>query len=324
METLRHLLSFVYDRTTDSYTPITIWENPNDESDVVVMAKLASRPARKSEFEKIATTCNIVVGSNGHCQRDAVEATETMYSRLAGAMRTNFSKERPAQPIFFVDATGAALGRGLTHAEIGSADFDGNAKQSRSTLAPVAAYEGSDKGAPLCENLDLVLPSFNRMIIRGAIDRDGETIPARPMTAADMQGTKALYGKCSSSHATWCKCQPGIDSQHKYATEPVDSYADMCKYIDEEVGCEMLTFDEMSANGHYDPGVARGGRFVGFACACCGYTPSEKKWRADLAAFSRRRPTMSRWRIGRGTTRSASPSRSTRSTTISRSTCTRG
>ena len=33
METLRHLLSFVYDPETDKYVPIKIWENPNDASD---------------------------------------------------------------------------------------------------------------------------------------------------------------------------------------------------------------------------------------------------------------------------------------------------
>ena len=40
--------------------------------------------------------------------------------------------------------------------EAGSADFTGHAKQSRSTLAPIAAYEGSDKPVPLREHLDLV------------------------------------------------------------------------------------------------------------------------------------------------------------------------
>jgi hypothetical protein len=159
-----------------------------------------------------------------------------MYSRYSKAMRTNFSASRPAQPVFFVDATSGALGRGLTHGEIGS--------------APVAEYEGSDKGVPLREHLDLVLPTFNRLVERGTLSVDGKSIPARPITSADMQGTKALFGKCSTSHATWCKCQPGVDQQHKYATEPVDTYEEMRQYIDDEVGCVMLTFDAMCINGH--------------------------------------------------------------------------
>ena len=103
---------------------------------------------------------------------------------------------------------------------------------------------------PLREHLDLVLPTFNRLVERGTLSVDGKSIPARPITSADMQGTKALFGKCSTSHATWCKCQPGVDQQHKYATEPVDTYEEMRQYIDDEVGCVMLTFDAMCINGH--------------------------------------------------------------------------
>eukprot|EP00966_Prymnesium_polylepis_P323969 7380090-Prymnesium_polylepis.1 len=53
METLRHLLSFVYNKQTDDYDPIKIWVNPNDERDYLVMAKLASRPARKARRSSI-------------------------------------------------------------------------------------------------------------------------------------------------------------------------------------------------------------------------------------------------------------------------------
>ena len=43
METLRHLLSFIYNPFTDSYVPICVWENPNDPSDFVLSAKIAGR-----------------------------------------------------------------------------------------------------------------------------------------------------------------------------------------------------------------------------------------------------------------------------------------
>lgn len=108
-------------------------------------------------------------------------------------MRTNFSAERPAQPVLYLDATGSSLGRGITHAEIGSADFDGSCRQSRSTLAPAGLYEASDKPVPIRENLDIVVPSYNTLIGRGAIDLtdavSGEVkrVPARPITSADMQ-----------------------------------------------------------------------------------------------------------------------------------------
>jgi hypothetical protein len=167
--------------------------NPNDERDYLVMTQLAPRAQWKKEFEELASACNIVVGANGRCQRDAVELTEEMYSRFAAAMRSDFSAARPAQPVLYLDATGSSLGRGITHAEIGSADFSGSCKQSRSTLAPAGLYEDSDKPIPIRENLDVVVPSFNRLSERGEIcveSADGgepKRIRAMPITSADMQ-----------------------------------------------------------------------------------------------------------------------------------------
>ena len=283
METLRHLLSFVYDHQADTYSPIKIWVNPHDEDDYLVMTKLASRPARKKEFNSIADECSIVVAADGHCQRDAVAMVDQMYTRFSGAMRTNFSAERPAQPVLFLDATGASLGRGITHVESGSADFAGNAKQSRSTLCPLALYEGSDKAVPLREHLDLVLPSWNRLIAKGTITRNGASIPAQPITSADMQGTKALYGQSSTSQPTWCKCRKGPDQQHKYPKEEVSDYKELCRVCEEDVGCEIKQGDEMCRAAHYSPGVWRGGAFTEFECPCCGYKPTEAQWRKELA-----------------------------------------
>lgn len=101
MEALRHFLSFIYDPASDSYKPIRVWVNPNDDDDYLVMASIASRPARKAEFESLAKQCDIVVGPDGHCQRDAVVMVESMYSRFAAAMRSNYSASRPAQPCSF-------------------------------------------------------------------------------------------------------------------------------------------------------------------------------------------------------------------------------
>eukprot|EP00965_Chrysotila_dentata_P154847 5116991-Pleurochrysis_carterae.AAC.1 len=66
----------------------------------------------------MASEANIVVGPGGHCQRDSVALLKDMYSSFRGAMRSNFTAERPAQPVLYLDATGASLGRGVTHCEI--------------------------------------------------------------------------------------------------------------------------------------------------------------------------------------------------------------
>ena len=41
----------------------------------------------------------------------------------------------------------------------------------------------------------------------------------------------------------------------------------------------------MCSWAHYSPGVARGGSFTSFTCSCCGYSPTEAEWRADLEAW---------------------------------------
>ena len=85
----------------------------------------------------------------------------------------------------------------------------------------------------------------------------------------------------------WCDCEKGLDSQHAYPEADVTSYEAMLEYIEDEVGCKMKSFEKMCALAHYSPGVARGGRFSAFTCPCCGHCPSERKWRADLAAFQK-------------------------------------
>ena len=134
--------------------------------------------------------CNISVDpKTGRCERNACKVTEAMYAKYAGALRAVYTADRPAQPIFFIDATGCALGRGFTHAEIGTADFIGDTKQSRATLQSLAGYEGSDHTPDLLDNLPETLPSFNKMILAKKFTPTNATapIPARPLIAADMQ-----------------------------------------------------------------------------------------------------------------------------------------
>lgn len=166
--------------------------------------------------------------------------------------------------------TGASLGRGITHVEAGSADFDGDAKQSRMTMSPLALYEGSDKAVPLREHLDLVFGSWNHLICRGFISTSVGDVPARPITSADMQGTKALYGMASSSHSVWCDCQ-SKSAQHAYPQEQAKDYKHMLSLI-EQVGCTIKDFDALCRRAHYSPSVARGQPFQPFRCDCCDYS----------------------------------------------------
>jgi len=104
------------------------------------------------------------------------------------------------------------------------------------------------------------------------------------MTAADMQGAKSTYGMSSCSHSVWCLCQRG-GSHHAYPDYKVSSYDEKIIKYCADIGCAIKTEDQMYGWAHYSPGVGRGGAFTSFTCTCCGYAPSEKQWRADLAEW---------------------------------------
>ena len=260
---------------------------------MVRVSKIAGRVLREREFSQIAKEMNITVGANGRCERDAIECTARLYSNYSKALRNDFSSKRPAQPVMFFDGTGSSLGRGLCHGEIGCADFravgDADARQSRSTLQPLFAYQGNDHADQLRSNLDQSIVSYNKLVADAGFTRTvggvDEWIPARPIVVGDMQGAKAIFGMQGCSHSVWCKCRRGEGgSQHKYPTKPVSTYEELEQYCI-DIGCELKTFDEMCEWAHYSPGVAKGGKFTPFRCSCCGYEPTEKQWYADLERF---------------------------------------
>ena len=90
-----------------------------------------------------------------------------------------------------------------------------------------------------------------------------------------------------TSNPVWCSCEKGCDQQHKYPTQEVSTYEEMLTYIEDEVGCKIKSYEDMCALAHYSPGVARGGSFSTFTCPCCGYSPSERTWKADLARYQK-------------------------------------
>ena len=133
-----HLLSYIYRPLTNTYERIAVWVHPDDETSTVDMPCLVGRAGREKLFAELADAGQITVGDNGRCERDAVMCATQLYSRFARVMRSDFSD---ARPILFFDGTGGSFGKeGITHAEIGSADFTGDCKQSRSTLSPLALY----------------------------------------------------------------------------------------------------------------------------------------------------------------------------------------
>ena len=109
---LNHLLSFVYNPTTNRYEPIRVWTNPKDDSDFVLTARIATRGQRESEYATIASGLGITVGDDGRCERDATECVQRLYGSYAAALRSVYTVARPALPVLFLDGTGSSIGKG--------------------------------------------------------------------------------------------------------------------------------------------------------------------------------------------------------------------
>lgn len=150
---------------------------------------------RQALFNKLADEGEITVGGNGRCERDAGRCATQLYSRFSQATRKDFSRDRPARPIFYFDGTGGSLGRGIGHAELGSADFAGDCKQSRATLNPLNMWPGNDHALPLRENLDETMRSFNALsAVWGSLC----------LTTANVFHVSRLsWGTCRGSSASW-------------------------------------------------------------------------------------------------------------------------
>ena len=294
MEILRHLLSFIYDPVARIYRPIPIWVNPDDDTDVENVPCLVGRYKREKLFHELADACLIKVGANGRCERDARVCATDLYSNFAAALRKDFSAERPARPVLYFDGTGGSLGKGICHAEIGSANFTGDCRQSRDTLSPLALNEGNDHALPLRANMELAVNTFNELVAAGKVElRDGTSLPAEPIVVGDMQGLKCMAGMTESCHALFCKCRArgtdldaGEGPQHQYGEEGKDfeTYADALAFF-EEVGCESKTEDFILACAHVSKGCHYGGKFTPFTCPDCGYSPTAAQYHADKLAF---------------------------------------
>ena len=260
------------------------------------MPCLVGRAGREKLFNRLADSCEIVVGDNGRCERDARKCTAQLYSRYRRAMRTDFSPSRPAHPILYFDGTGGSLGKGITHAEIGTADFTGDCKQSRATLSPLAAYTGNDHALPLRRNLSFAIDTFNKLADDAGVTLDdGTCLPCEPLVVGDMQGVKCIFGMSETCHSVWCKCRKvggfigGVSPQHMYGDEG-EYFAtpeEMQAFFD-EIGCEFKEEDFILANAHLSKGLVQGGRFTPFTCPDpdCGYSPTAAQAKADLARFN--------------------------------------
>ena len=284
-DTLRHLLSFVYDPVKDKYEPIKVYEDPQKPGSFVAAARLACRQEREKCFNEMADTCDIVVGADGHCERDARKLAALMYNDFSEAMRSDYSPDRPAQPLLFGDGTGGSLGKGVCHAELGSADFTGDCKQSRSTLSPLSQHEGNDHADDLRENMTVAFSTFNQLSADGKLLVGDRTIPCRPSITADMQGVKSIAGQSLVCQSVWCKCRAGSEAHHDYGEdgENFEDYAAVLAAI-ERLGCEFKSEEFLCNAAHLPLSYHRTGKFTRFTCPDpgCGWRPTKAEFEKEI------------------------------------------
>ena len=158
---------------------------------------------------------------------------------------------------------------------MGSADFVGNAFQSRKSMQPLAGYEGSDKGASIRANLPNVMPSFNTMVTGGFIEAPAQLkayypqgLPVCPLIAADMQAVKALFGMTDGCHSVWCWCDQRM--QHVFPERDFSTWEEVLAFY-ARTKCILKTEKDMCELAHYSHGIHRGVAFTPVKCRLCGY-----------------------------------------------------
>ena len=211
-DTLRHLLSFIYDRDTDMYRRIAVWTNPFAPDDQFVPT-LASRKPREEERAAVYSKCEAVASDDGmFCGLDNLEkAAAGMVSHYWDALDP--AVQVGANNLMLVltgDATGGWRGDSVTHGELGIGSWRAGKAQSKLTLLPLFIMEGDDGAKNLRNQAARVAEMYNALKRKGTLTVVvGETeivLRVDLRIAADFQFFKAILNMSKYSSAIWCMC----------------------------------------------------------------------------------------------------------------------
>lgn len=121
-DSLRHLLSFVYDRKCDVFNRIPVWVNPFNEKDVLYVPTLSARHARERERQAVFSHCGAVASEDGmfsgvpDFELQAKMYVEHYWHAIDDAVKTGSA---PLVLVLTGDATGGWRGDAVTHGELG-------------------------------------------------------------------------------------------------------------------------------------------------------------------------------------------------------------
>lgn len=144
---LRHLLSFTYDRQSDSYQKISVWSNPFDRDDCLLMPTLAGRCLRERDRASLFARCGVTSSEDGIVSGvlDFEAAAAAYVAHYWDAIDPDV--KAGVEPLLLVltgDATGGWRGEAVTHGELGIGSWSRGKGQSKLTLLPLFLMEGDD------------------------------------------------------------------------------------------------------------------------------------------------------------------------------------
>ena len=289
-DTLRHLLSFIYDRDQDTYGRIKAWINPHNERDFLYVPVLTARGPREAERAKIYGQCGATASADGlyagvnDLEAAAVSMVEHYWEALNPAVQAG---ETALMLVLTGDATGGWRGDAVTHGELGIGSWAKGKAQSKLTLLPLFLMEGDDGAVNLRNRCGEVAKSYNALKKKGSltvtIDGRKVTLPVKLRAAADFQFFKAVMNMSKYTSAIWCTCK--LDNLYKRPDEPAKTWAD-CEAFFDSIGCVMKDLATICELNHYSLEVLQGRAFKPFGCRCGWKSGSEKEWRAAVEAHA--------------------------------------
>ena len=279
-DTLRHLLSFIYDRDADMYQRIIAWANPHNSSDILYVPALSARGPREAEREKVYRKCGAEASKDGmYCgvkdlEAAAIDMVQHYWDALDPAVQTG---ETELMLVLTGDATGGWRGDAVTHGELGIGSWAKGKAQSKLTLLPIFLMEGDDGAANLRNRCGVVATAYNKLKAKGSltVTIQGREIQLKLklLAAADFQFFKAIMNMSKYTSAIWCTCL--LSNLYKRPDAPAKTWADCLTFFD-EIGCVMKDLATICELNHYSLEVLEGRKFKEFGCRCGWRSGNEK------------------------------------------------
>ena len=288
-DTLRHLLSFVYNRSKDIYEKLVVWVNPHDPADTLASPTVASRWPREAERDLVYGRVGACASNDGlYCGRVDMdkglrELVEHYWDALDPRVR---DLEIPLVVIVTGDATGGWRGASVTHAEAALGSWAKGKGQSRLTVLPLYIMEGDDSATNLRNRAAPSAEAYNKLKRKGTIT---VTIKGKPITlpltllvSADFQFHKAALNMSKYRSAIWT--MDDEDVWYRLPEKKAVTWAD-CLAFFKEIGSELKTLKDICELNHWSYEYLMGEPFVEFGCRCCSFkSGTQQQWLAKWEA----------------------------------------